>query len=180
MGITHQGKRLIINVTLSLISTGLVLLALEFTLRVHPALLGTGFANGVLSKYSTREGGIYYKDPNTGIYFMIPNFTTEMYANGYVWRHRTDALGFRNETLHIPADIVLLGDSLIYGHGVNVEHTAGYYLERLTNMPVANLARQGDCAYQEAYILTEYISLFKPRYVFYFFSPNDITDLYVY
>lgn len=173
-------RRLIVGAALSLVSTVAALVVLEFTLRAYPTLLGNAFANGVLSKYTTRPGGIYYKDPNLRMQFMIPNLTAQMYANGYVWQHQTDALGFRNKPLHIPSDIVLLGDSLIYGHGVNFELTVGYFLEQLSNMAVANLARQGDCAWQEAYLLTEYITVFRPRYVFYFFAPNDITDLYVF
>ena len=178
--LTGRVRHLIVGLALFVISALLVVLALELTLRAYPTLLGETFASGALSKYMTRAGGIYYKDRHLRMNFMIPNMTTQMYANGYVWLHQTDALGFRNKTPYIPADIVLLGDSLIYGHGVNLEHTVGSFLEQLSGLPVANLARQGDCAFQEAYLLTEYAPVFQPRYVFYFFSPNDITDLYVY
>jgi len=111
---------------------GSILLGLalvEGVLRLSPAVLGQEFANGVLSKYTDRPGGIKYWDPVLKMPFMIPSLTTEMYYNGYRWRHRTDALGFRNETLRIPADVVLLGDSLIYGHGVDVDQTVGHHLE---------------------------------------------------
>ncbi len=164
---------------LSLLSLLLALAALEVVLRIRPTLLGQEFATGALSRYTTGAGGIYYPDPALPMFFMIPNMRTVMYANGYVWHHETDALGFRNKPLHVPADIVLLGDSLVYGHGVEFEDTVGANLERLTGMTVANLARQGDCALQEAYLLTEYVGLFRPRWVFHVFSPNDIADLYV-
>ena len=67
---------------LGLLGLGVVLslLALEATLRVWPTLLGYGFASGALSKYTTRDGGIYYRDRNLGMNFMIPNFRTTMYA----------------------------------------------------------------------------------------------------
>jgi hypothetical protein len=42
---------------------------------------------------------------------------------------------------------------------------------------VANLARQGDCAFQQTYLLTEYIGTFRPGHVIYFFFENDISDL---
>jgi len=29
-----------------------------------------------------------------------------MYDNGYVWQHQTGALGFRNDPLHVPADVI--------------------------------------------------------------------------
>ena len=157
-----------------------VLVALELTLRWWPTLLGNSFANGALSRYTTRVGGIYYPDRQLRMVFMIPNHTATMFANGFVWHHETDALGFRNRPLHIPADVILLGDSVVYGHGVEFEHTLGYQLEQKSGLRVANLGRQGDCAFQEAYLLTEYLPVFKPRYVVHVFTPNDIRDLYGY
>jgi hypothetical protein len=47
-------------------------------------------------------------------------------------------------------------------------------------MSVANLARQGDCPLQQAYLVIEFLPVFRPRYVFYFFFENDIADLYVF
>src|SRR2546428_8250861 len=96
---------------------------LEAVLRAKPTLLGYAYANGALSKYTTRAGGIYYSDRNLRIHFMIPNHTAEMFANGYRWHHQSDSLGFRNPEPRVPADVVILGDSLVYGHGVEVEDT---------------------------------------------------------
>ena len=157
-----------------------VLGVLEVVLRLRPTLLGDAYANGALSRYTVRAGGIYYRDRNLRMNFMIPNFQTTMYANGYVWRHQTDALGFRNVPLQIPADVVLLGDSLVYGQGVDFEDTLGNRLEERSGLRVVNLGLQGDCAFQEAYRLTAYIEVFKPRFVVYVFTSNDIEDLYVY
>ena len=154
--------------------------ALEVLLRARPTLLGAPFANGVLSKYTDGEGGIFYGDRQAHMRFMIPNYTTQMYANGYVWAHQTDALGFRNPALSVPSDVALLGDSYIYGHGVNVDATVGAFLARLTGLTVANLARQGDCALQQAYLVSEFVPLLRPRYVFYFFYENDLADLAVF
>src|SRR5438876_8834213 len=162
------------RIALVLGSVLIVLLALELTLRAWPTLLGHAFANGALSRYTSRAGGIYYADRGLRMSFMIPNHSATMFANGYVWRHRTDALGFRNDTLHVPADVMLLGDSVVYGHGVDFEHTIGYALEQRSGLRVVNLGRQGDCAFQEAYLLTAYRPVFKPSVVVHVFSPNDI------
>jgi len=171
-----------VAIRLGLVATAIlvVLGVLEVVLRLRPTLLGYAYANGALSRYTGRAGGIYYRDRNLRMNFMIPNFQTRMYANGYVWHHQTDALGFRNASLHVPADVVLLGDSLVYGHGVDFEDTLGNRLEQRSGLRVANLGRQGDCAFQEAYVLTAYIDVFTPRFVVYVFTPNDIEDLYVY
>jgi hypothetical protein len=162
---------------LLLVSFLLTMGSLEWALHRYPTLLGQDFANGVQTKYTTEPDGIFYEDPTLKIRFMVPNYRTEMYYNGYRWEHQTDALGFRNARLTIPADIVLLGDSTIYGHGVNIDQTVGHYLQALMNVGVANLARQGDCAYTEAYVLTEYLPIFRPWYVVYFYYENDILDL---
>ena len=175
-----RGRGLVGKLALVAASILLVLGALEATLRRWPTLLGQEFANGALSRYSTKDGGIYYYDRRLRIHFMVPNYRTTMYYNGYVWEHETDTLGFRNRPLHVPADVVLLGDSVVYGHGVNFEHTVGHLLEQRTGLRVANLGRQGDCAFQEAYLLTAYLPLFRPRVVVHVFSPNDIDDLYTY
>jgi lysophospholipase L1-like esterase len=170
-------RPVLVRALLLIVSTGICLLGLELVLRVQPSLLGEVFANGVLNKYHTGPGGIYYRDPKLRIHFMIPNLKTQMHYNGYVWTHESDAYGFRNKRTVIPADFMLLGDSFIYGHGVDFEFTVGYFLEQLTGRPVVNLARQGDSSFQEAYLLTEYIRVFRPRVVFYMFSFNDISDL---
>lgn len=173
-------RRAAVAAVLVVVSSAVALGGVELLLRARPQLLGRAFANGVLSKYTDGAGGIFYKDRLAQTRFMIPNYTTQMYANGYVWTHQTDALGFRNRTLSIPADIVLLGDSYIYGHGLDFGSTVGAILEGLTRMSVANLARQGDCPLQQAYLVTEFLPVFRPRYVFYFFFENDIADLYVF
>lgn len=166
------------RIALAVGSIVLVLVAFELTLRRWPFLLGHAFANGALSRYTTGSGGIYYADEGLGIWFMIPNHRTTMFYNGYVWRHETDALGFRNRPLHVPADVILLGDSVVYGHGVDFEDTIGHSLEQRSGLRVANLGQQGHCVLQEAYLLTAYLGMFRPRFVVHVFSPNDIDDLY--
>jgi hypothetical protein len=168
------------NIALLIASTLVLLAGLEVLLRARPTVLGQSFANGALSKYTTRDGGIYYRDRNLRIHFMIPDLTTRMYANGYRWTHETDSLGFRNRGQVIPADVVILGDSYVYGHGLEYGQTVGHRLHELTKLTVANLGRQGDCIFQEAYLLTEYLPLFRPRWVVYVFFENDIPDLYAF
>ena len=155
-------------------------LAVELALRAHPTLLGQTFANGVLTRYTAREGGIYYRDPNLRMNFMIPGLRTAMHYNGYTWTHEADALGFRNRRVKIPAHVMLLGDSMIYGHGVEIDGTVGHFLEQILGRPVANLARQGDTAYQEAYLLSTHVGLYRPRHVVYFYFENDVGDLAAY
>ena len=176
-----MGHSLITRAGLAVLSVTFSLATTELVVRTWPRLLGDTFANGALSKYTADSPrGIYYQDPWLDIHFMIPNHRTTMYYNRYVWEHETDAHGFRNRNVTPPADVMLLGDSFIYGHGVDYSSTVGHLLHRLTGLTVANLARQGDCSLQQAYLLTEYLPIFRPRVVFYHFFENDIADLYEY
>ena len=113
-------------------SLAVVELALEVVLRVCPTLLGSPVAHQV----HVAAGAIYYQDRDLGMNFMIPNMKTRMYANGYVWEDATDALGFRNRPLPVPADVMLLGDSIVYGHGVEFPDTLGAQLEQLSGRTV--------------------------------------------
>lgn len=173
-------RRLIGQIALAVGSILLVFVALELTLRQWPTLLGYSFANGALSRYRSGAGGIHYVDRGLRMHFMIPNHRATMFASGYVWQHETDALGFRNRPLHVPADVILLGDSVVYGHGVEFEDTIGHDLEQRSGLRVANLGHQAYCAFQEAYLLTAYLPIFQPRVVVHVFSPNDIEDLYAF
>ncbi|MBK8277181.1 MAG: SGNH/GDSL hydrolase family protein [Nitrospira sp.] len=133
-----------------------------------------------MTKYSTKPGGIYYFDPVLRMNFMLPSYSAEMAYNGYHWHHQTDQYGFRNHEGRTKADILLLGDSHTYGHGLEMEQTVGYFLERLAGRTVYSLGRQGDSSFQEAYLLTEQIARLQPRVVLYFFCENDIRDVYAY
>ena len=177
--VIRDHRRTIVNVATVLVTVVVLLFVFEAILRLWPAeILGQEFANGVLNKYTATPDGIYYHDPSLRMNFMKPNFTTENYLNGYRWHHQTDQMGFRNPQTRRQAAVLLLGDSLIYGHGVNIDETVGVLLEREVPYSVVSLGTQGYCAYQEAFLISEYVPKFRPRYVFLFFFENDITDLY--
>ena len=173
-------KNVIKSTNLLLLTIILLTITAEYILHSFPTVLGHDFANGVLTKYTNRPDGIYYKDPALKMQFMLPNYRTEMYYNGYKWLHETDSDGFRNPVTRRYADIMLLGDSFIYGHGVEINQTVGHYVEELTGKTVVNLGQQADTCFQEAYKLTAYIDHFQPQYVLYFYYDNDIRDLYAY
>ena len=159
------------------------LLVLEVALRTLPLRRACDLANDVYTAYGSFPGGIYFTDPETGINFMKPDFETENFWNGHSWLHRTDALGFRNPP-GLPArngrPILLLGDSLIYGHGVDEEHTASHVLRSKYGRPVYNMARQGDCLFQQHVLLRLYLAELRPRQVVLFVFLNDFHDLLSY
>ena len=158
-------------------ATALACLAAEILIGCCPWLLGQDFADIVWGKYHSRIDGIYLYDPQLKFNFMKPRYQTRCYFHGYWWDHQSDSKGFRNQVDREQAEIVLLGDSFIYGHGVNHNQTLGAYLEKISGHTVVNLGRQGDCIIQEAYFFEHYGLAYKPRYVCYFFFKNDIQDL---
>jgi lysophospholipase L1-like esterase len=134
----------------------------------------------VATGYDARPSGIYRFNPEMKMSFMRPNYERRMYFNAYYWTHRTDSLGFRNPEDRESAYVVLLGDSMIYGHGLEEHSTVRYHLETLLKKPIANLAAQGNSIHQEYQVLKTFGLRLKPAYVFLFFLHNDITDLTVF
>jgi hypothetical protein len=66
---------------------------------------------------------------------------------------------------------------VIYGHGVEDEQTVASFLRREYGHPVYNMARQGDCLYEQYRLLRLYLDEFSPRTVLLFAFSNDLTDL---
>src|SRR2546430_7788349 len=82
----RAGARVALRLGLVVATILVVLGVLEVVLRLRPTLLGDAYANGALSRYTVRAGGIYYRDRNLRMNFMIPNFMRRL----------------RNAPLHIP------------------------------------------------------------------------------
>jgi hypothetical protein len=102
-----------------------------------------------------------------------------MYWSGHRWRHETNAQGFRGRPLE-RADAVFLGDSMIYGHGVEEADTVAARFERATGLATANLGQQGTFPIQAYMILARKGVLLKPRVVLLCVHLTDIEDALVY
>ena len=129
------------------------------------------------SGYVDFGNGIYRFDPALNMERMRPHYERKMFFNGYHWLHRTDAMGFRNPIDRKRVDVALIGDSMIYGHGLDESETVRSHLERILGRPVANLSEQGGAMDYEYETLKHDAVRLHPRYVFIFFLNNDITDV---
>jgi SGNH hydrolase-like domain, acetyltransferase AlgX len=158
-------------------STLIGLTIAEIVLRMGIDYLPVTWSNELGSGYSDYGDGIYRFDPELNMDRMRPHYERKMFFNGYHWHHRTDWMGFRNPTDRRRVDVALIGDSMIYGHGLEEPQTVSSHLERLLNRPVANLAEQGGAMDYEYEILKHDAVRLHPRYVFIFFLNNDITDV---
>ncbi|MCG8553833.1 MAG: hypothetical protein MJD61_00875 [Proteobacteria bacterium] len=163
-----------------LLSAFAALVALEISLRAVATWLPMNIANTLLGRYNDwAPGGIFFYDETPGLSFMRPNHETTTFCSGYFWRHQTDEWGFRNRP-GVAKEILLLGDSMIYGHGVDLEHTAAEILRTEYGHPVYNMSRTADCLYQHYMLLRMFAERWKPKQAVLFVLVNDPQDVYVY
>lgn len=162
-----------------LLTCALIVSFIGLALRLRPTLFGQQLGNYVFSRYGSAPGDIYFADPELGIHLMWPDFETRAYYNGWFWNHRTDDRGFRNPPDRTP-DVLLLGDSLIYGHGAEMQDGVSEVLHDRYGWSTYNLAQQGDCLYQSYAKTRLYLDDFTPRTVVYFAFLNDASDLEAY
>jgi hypothetical protein len=148
---------------------------LEGALRLRPQLLGGQVANVAFTGYHWQRGGIYDLDPHAGP-VMRPDVHRRMYWSGYWWQHDSNARGFRGPEID-RADAVVLGDSMIYGHGVEIADTVAARLEAETRLVIANLGQQGTCPIQAYLTLLRRGLPLRPRVVFLFVHLTDIEDV---
>jgi hypothetical protein len=152
----------------------------ELILRSFPALLPIDLGTAIYSVYGDDPGDIYFRDRPTRANFMWPDFHTRAYWNGYMWDHRTDARGFRNPADLRDPTLVWLGDSMIYGHGVEEADTAAARLRSAHGIRAYNAGRQGDCLYQEYLVARLLLEELAPETIVLTVFMNDFDDLGVY
>lgn len=179
-GASRRGARLwLLRLTLLALAVALLLGMLEVLLALAPGAFGEARANEIFSCYDARPGGIYAWERRSRMRFMWPDFSTENYWNGYRWQHSTDGLGFRNPP-GIQRDVLLLGDSLVYGHGVEEKETVAAFLRAKHGVAAYNMGRQGAALYDEYVFLRTYLPELAPKSVLLFVFLNDFDDLEVY
>jgi hypothetical protein len=158
------------------------LVFLELLLRLTINLWPVGFKTLLLCRFGYGPSDIFFFDSLKGIEIMKPNFyQPKMFFNDYWWSHRTNSIAIRDDKDIERADIVALGDSMVYGQGLNFENTICYYLEKSCGLRVANLGIQGDYP-PISYIRLRDLGLFlKPKIVLFFINGGqDKSDLDIY
>ena len=169
-------KKEIILAFLSFVVTASLM---ETYFRLFPETLPPALSNHLTSRYHDGLTGIYRYDFGLNMYLMKPNYECQMLFNGYRWHHHTNSMGFRNPHDFSRADILLLGDSMIYGHGVEETSTIRYFLNQILHQNIINMGMQGICIHQEYQLLKHFGLALHPKYVLVFFLQNDIHDLTV-
>lgn len=121
---------------------------------------------------------ISYKIKSVNMYFLKSNVSANIYLHSYglSWQHVTDPYGFRNGPVE-KRDVLLLGDSFVYGHGVETDQTVAETLRHHFGIPAYNMGISSSCLYQNYILLRTYYDLFKPKKIIIFTFFNDIDDL---
>jgi hypothetical protein len=149
-------------------------LAFEAVLHLRPTVLRGRLANIAYTGYHWQRGGIYELDRHRGP-VLRPGVRRTMYWNGHWWHHETGASGWRGpDVAH--ADAVFLGDSMIYGHGVEEQQTASARFAARTGTTAVNLGQQGTCQIQSFLTLSRHAARLRPRLVFASLHPTDLEE----
>ncbi|HET6468640.1 MAG TPA: SGNH/GDSL hydrolase family protein [Geminicoccaceae bacterium] len=117
-------------------------------------------------------------DPKIGFLYR-PNYRGEIRRNELGFGYTTDANGFRNPTpVEPPADIVILGDSMAFGYGVEDDQTWSALLARARpELSIVNLGMIGAGPQQYQRIYERFGAPLRPRLVlFTLFPGNDVFD----
>jgi hypothetical protein len=169
----RRGRRVVLyGVAFSLLLGACTTFLLELVLRLRPGVLGGPIANVAYGGYHWHRGGIYGLDDHRGP-VIRPSVRRPMYWNGHWWQHTANEDGYRGPKLD-RADVVFLGDSMIYGHGVEDDQTVAAAFSRHTGQAAANLGQQGTCQLQSLLTWRARGRSLRPRYVF---ASVHFTDL---
>lgn len=159
-----------------LLVTLLSLLTLEGLLRWTAPYLGAQVCTELFRTYSNEWGGIYFTDPLSRINFMRPDDRQRAAVSGHQWLHETDERGLRNPpgTEH---EVLVFGDSFIYGHGVNEPDTVVAQLRRAYGWKAYNMARQGDSITPQYLLFRLWLDELKPKRILICAFGNDFLDV---
>ena len=149
---------------------------LELGLRLLAPKLPPAIGNDTVHCYSTRPGGMYFLDGPSHLRFCYPNDSRLALANHFAWQHRTDERGLRNPP-NCESEVLLLGDSFIYGHGVEESQNLAARLRTDHGWKVYNLARQGDGLTEQFVLFQLYRQELKPKRILLFAFVNDFGDI---
>ncbi len=179
MARTRLSKRqLLFRIVSPVLALVLSVIGAETALQLFTdTLLGRDLTIEFFDRYNRRPHGMYFFEKNSAMNFMRPLFVARAFSKGHFWTHSADQRGFRNPPDRQDTQILLLGDSMIYGHGVEDDQTVASFLHKVHGQPVYNMARQGDCLYDHYVLLRLYLEEFSPRTVLLVVFFNDIYDL---
>lgn len=149
----------------------------EIVLRIPGLPLQSELGAKLFSCYEEGRHHITFFEPTTSIKLHKPGFETECRFGELRWRHQGDRWGFRNPESWERVDVALLGDSFVYGHGVEEHETIAHFMRDQTRLRVANLGVTGGSPVEYLVYLRNFALRLAPRVVVVLAFANDIDDI---
>ena len=178
MAAATRGLRLwLFRLVTVLVALVVGLLIAESAIRIFPNLLNEKLRHAAFSRYDTLPGGIFRFEGLSRTRFMRADQRTRAYSHGYFWTHETDSTGYRNPSGFDDRRVLLLGDSTIYGHGVESEETVAHFLKTDHDVAAYDMSAQGQCIYDHYLALRLFLDEFRPETALLFIYVNDVQDL---
>lgn len=157
-----------------------VMLALvELVIRVPMVALPNPLATYLYSCYERVNPSRYAFAPlaRLDLWFHRPGFVGRCYFNAHHWNHKSDAFGWRNPKTWRRATVALIGDSMIYGHGVDEADTVAHRLRDRSGARVANLGITAGFPGEYLAVMRNFAVRLHPKVIAVYFFANDLTDL---
>jgi hypothetical protein len=129
--------------------------------------------------YQYGEGNVQF-DAGLG-FFNTPNHTTVFSNPEFTTIVTTNSAGFRDDETSLQhPDVLLLGDSIGFGWGVEKDQTVEAQLEKLLGVRVLNLSVSGYGTIQEAILFERWLALHpddhQTRLAIFLFYRNDLNE----
>lgn len=164
--------------TFSFTLSGIFLLCLALDLGVY-------YINPIIEaaqSFEWRNIYTYGRDPYTR--HMIPNLEKHFRYNGGKIYFKTNSEGCRSDELDFASgerNIVLVGDSFTFGHGVSQENTINQQMKRVAAakgklIHVYNLGLSGTCSRESLAEMQNFTSPLTTDYI-YIFHTNDLYEI---
>ncbi|MBK8307474.1 MAG: hypothetical protein IPL00_10295 [Gammaproteobacteria bacterium] len=162
-------KGVLQSLLLTVASVVLTLALAELLLHMFPSLLPLAIST------AANDRGIAH--PLIGN-VKAPDSSGVIRTSDFSQHYQLDELGFHNKgPLPSQADIVVIGDSLVFGYGVDIDQAWPQTLARLSGKTVVNLGLIGASPQQYLRIYQTFGRAFKPKIVVVgFFASNDFWD----
>ncbi len=130
-------------------------------------------------EYSGKYGHVLKKSFSQDYHFLGNDFVMHVHTNSLGHRFREyNQADFANESVK---KVLLLGDSFMFGHGINMEDHLATHLEKMLNgnghrFSILNAGVSGWGTVQELTYAKDHLKLFQPDIIVLLFCGNDPDD----
>lgn len=119
----------------------------------------------------------WFLEPQLAVPLLKPDFAATCFGNGRRWHHEGDRWGFRNPRTWEQVEIALLGDSFVYGQGIEEDDTIARRLRDELGVRVANLGIIATCPVHYLAYFRNFALRLQPKVVVLLLFANDLDDM---